>query len=90
MVERLRLHCQKCLTEAGPTRDIAGVLLGRLLMRADCQLSLQRFVSWAAVQLQRTDPVAIFLVPGKSRELPIQPCTRFINRQRLWTTASDC
>ena len=65
LVEQLRLHCQGCLAEAGPTREMAGVLLGRLLMRADCQLSMQRFASWATVQLQCTGPQAIFLVPGK-------------------------
>ena len=64
IAKQLRLHCQGCLAQAGPKRDVAGVLLGRLLMRADCQLSLQRFASWATVQLQCTDPEAIFLVPG--------------------------
>ena len=36
LAQRLRLHCQQCLAEAGPKRETAGVLLGRLLVRSDC------------------------------------------------------
>ena len=57
--------------------------MGRLLMRADCQVSLQHYVSWTAVQLQRTDPVAIFLVPGKSEELSIHPSAMSLTRETM-------
>ena len=66
LAKRLRLYCQESLAEAGPRRDMAGVLLGRLLIRTDCQLSLHSFVSWAAVQQQCPERVAVFLVPGNS------------------------
>lgn len=64
LAQRLRLHCQQCLAEAGPKRETAGVLLCRLLVRSDCRVSLRCFVAWATVQLQCTAPVAVFLVPG--------------------------
>jgi len=75
LTKRLRLHCQKRLSEAGTQRDIAGVLLGRLLMRSDCHVSMHQFVSWAGIQLQCAEPmaafpVAAFLVPGNRQAAP--------------------
>ena len=67
LAKRLRLYCQESLAEAGPRRDMAGVLLGRLLIRADCQLSLHSFMSWAAAQQQCPERIAVFLVPGNLR-----------------------
>ena len=64
LAQRLRLHCQQCLGEAGPKRETAGVLLGRLMARSDCHVSLRCFVAWATVQLRCTGPEAVFLVPG--------------------------
>ena len=69
LAQRLRLHCQQCLAEAGPKRETAGVLLGRLLVRSDCRASLRCFVAWATAQLQCTAPVAVFLVPGTCNSL---------------------
>ncbi len=69
LAQRLRLHCQQCLAEAGPKRETAGVLLGRLLVRSDCRASLRCFVAWATAQLQSTAPVAVFLVPGTCNSL---------------------
>ena len=74
LAQRLRLHCQQCLGEAGPKRETAGVLLGRLLVRSDCRTSLRCFVTWATVQLQCTAPVAVFLVPGVCTSLPFSIC----------------
>ena len=67
LAQRLRLHCQQCLSAAGPKRETAGVLLGRLLVRSDCRASLRCFVAWATAQLQCTAPLAVFLVPGVCR-----------------------
>ena len=73
LAQRLRLHCQQCLAEAGPKRETAGVLLGRLLVRSDCRASLRCFVAWATAQLRCTAPVAVFLVPGACKILT-SPC----------------
>ena len=67
LAKRLRLYCQESLAEAGPRRDMAGVLLGRLLIRSDCQLSLHSFMSWAAAQQECPERIAVFLVPGNLR-----------------------
>ena len=69
LAQRLRLHCQQCLAEAGPKRETAGVLLGRLLVRSECRASLRCSVAWATAQLRCTAPVAVFLVPGVCKVL---------------------
>jgi hypothetical protein len=56
---------QRHLSEPGGVRDMAGVLLGRLLTRPDCGAALQDFLAWAHSALQEHDsPRAVFTVPG--------------------------
>ncbi len=56
---------QRHLSEPGGVRDMAGVLLGRLLTRPDCTAALEGFLAWAHIALQDHDsPRAVFTVPG--------------------------
>ncbi|EIE22040.1 ARM repeat-containing protein, partial [Coccomyxa subellipsoidea C-169] len=61
---------QRHLSDPGGVRDMAGVLLGRLLTRPDCTAALGGFLAWAHTSLQDHDsPRAVFTVPGVARTL---------------------
>lgn len=62
---------QRHLSEPGGVRDMAGVLLGRLLTRPDCQAALHQFLVWARTHIQdRASPRAVFAVPGQRQSNP--------------------
>lgn len=53
------------LSSPGSIRDMAALLLGRLLTRPDLEPALAHFFKWAAEALHAEGPKAHFLVPGE-------------------------
>jgi hypothetical protein len=57
--------CQRYLASPGNTREMAAVVLGRLLTRPDMDAALREFLSWGCAALGSSDSQqASFLVPG--------------------------
>ncbi|BDA42087.1 probable tubulin-specific chaperone D [Coccomyxa sp. Obi] len=70
LTSKLLALSRRHLSEPGGVRDMAGVLLGRLLTRPDCSAALQEFLAWAHTALQdHSSPRAVFTVPGVVRTL---------------------
>ncbi|CAL8461606.1 g1137 [Coccomyxa elongata] len=70
LTSKLLALSRRHLSEPGGVRDMAGVLLGRLLTRPDCSAALQEFLAWAHTALQDlSGPRAVFTVPGVARTL---------------------
>lgn len=59
--------CQRYLASPGSTREMAAVVLGRLLTRPDMAPALAAFLDWGCAALAGTDDSqrASFLVPGR-------------------------
>ena len=72
IVSRTSTVCQSFLGRPGGARDMAALVLGRLLTRPDTAPALRQFVDWAAATLASCpEEQAAFLVPGAlSPELP--------------------
>ncbi|KAJ7541816.1 hypothetical protein O6H91_10G078100 [Diphasiastrum complanatum] len=66
LVERIIQICKDYLSSPGPVREMAGVLLSRLLTRPDMSDNLLSFVNWTQLMLASTQdtPTGVFLVPG--------------------------
>ena len=52
------------LSSPGSIRDMAALLLGRLLTRPDLEPALAHFLNWAGRALHTEGPKAHFLIPG--------------------------
>lgn len=75
LTSKLLALSRRHLSEPGGVRDMAGVLLGRLLTRPDCSAALQEFLAWAHTALQDlSSPRAVFTVPGVLRNLQGTSC----------------
>lgn len=62
---RISSVCQPFLGQPGAARDMAALVLGRLLTRPDTAPALRQFVDWAAATLEDCpEEQAPFLVPG--------------------------
>ena len=55
LVQSLISLCKKYLSDAGPTRDMAAVLLSKLFSRKDTIKHLQEYISWAIDTLNNCD-----------------------------------
>lgn len=56
-----------CLNNAGSVREMAALLLGRLLTRPDMGAALEDFLSWTEVALRTVDALsAPFLMAGNT------------------------
>lgn len=66
LVQKMIQICTAHLENSGPTREMAGVLLSRLLTRPDMRGALRRFMAWTHDSLAAPlDGMAgVFLVPG--------------------------
>uniref|UniRef100_A0A7I4D1R8 Tubulin-specific chaperone D n=1 Tax=Physcomitrium patens TaxID=3218 RepID=A0A7I4D1R8_PHYPA len=66
MVQKIINICTIHLENPGPSREMAGVLLSRLLTRPDMRGALRRFMAWAHDTLASPldSRVGVFLVPG--------------------------
>ncbi|CAM6128397.1 unnamed protein product [Calypogeia fissa] len=66
LVERMIRMCKEDLANPGPVREMAGVLLARLLSRPDMRAALNNFVAWTIEALNSDEDVraSSFLVPG--------------------------
>ena len=59
--------CKRHLSSPGSSREMAALLLGKLLTRPDTQAALLEFLQWAVAALGKTGREAVFLVPGEDR-----------------------
>ena len=57
--------CQARLGVPGKERDMAALLLGRLLPRSDMHAALQAFLSWARSAVSSAGADAVFVLPGE-------------------------
>lgn len=66
LVERIIVVCKDYLSNPGPMRKIAGLLLSRLLTRPDMKPALISFIQWTqeALSTSMDGTADIFLVPG--------------------------
>lgn len=66
LVERIIVVCKDYLSNPGPMRKIAGLLLSRLLTRPDMKPALISFIQWTqeALSTSMDGTANIFLVPG--------------------------
>ncbi|CAK9217775.1 unnamed protein product [Sphagnum troendelagicum] len=66
LVQRMVKLCTEHLSNPGPTREMTGVLLSRLLTRPDMQGTLKGFMAWTRQALATTQDgmMGVFLVPG--------------------------
>ena len=65
IVFRISSVCRSFLGRPGGARDMAALVLGRLLTRPDTAPALRQFVDWAAATLESCpEEQAPFLVPG--------------------------
>ena len=65
IVFRISAVCRSFLGRSGGARDMAALVLGRLLTRPDTAPALRQFVDWAAATLASCpEEQAAFLVPG--------------------------
>jgi hypothetical protein len=76
---------QRHLSAPGGLRDMAAVLMARLLTRPDSRTALKVFASWAKSQLQREDdrPEAVFLLPGLTPDILNQSHSRCSIRESI-------
>jgi len=58
------------LSSPGSIRDMAALLLGRLLTRPDLQPALDDFLQWSRTALHSEGPQAHFLIPGVDGRQP--------------------
>ena len=84
--------CKRYLASPGSSREMAAVVLGRLLTRPDMAPALRAFLAWGCDALGSSDSQrASFLVPGGCKGMPevpappllpgnIQPSTQFQHR----------
>jgi hypothetical protein len=65
IVFRISGVCQTFLGQPGGARDMAALVLGRLLTRPDTEPALRQFLGWATATLASCpEDQAAFLVPG--------------------------
>eukprot|EP00249_Psilotum_nudum_P020538 c27747_g1_i1 orf=323-4195(+) len=66
LVERIIQICKDYLANPGPMREMAGVLLSRLLTRPDMQIALKSFIQWTheTLSMSLNDSTGVFLAPG--------------------------
>ncbi|KAG0570729.1 hypothetical protein KC19_6G183600 [Ceratodon purpureus] len=66
LVQKMIKICTAHLENPGPTREMAGVLLSRLLTRPDMRGALRRFMAWTHDSLAAPldGMTGVFLVPG--------------------------
>eukprot|EP00959_Pyramimonas_sp_CCMP1952_P246525 5152615-Pyramimonas_sp.AAC.1 len=69
--ERMASVCKEYLSESGLVRDMAAVVLGRLLTRPDMRSLLEGFSTWAlaALEADPSDLTSAFRLPGVTRAL---------------------
>lgn len=58
------LTCKRHLSSPASTREMAALLLGRLLTRPDTAQVLREFLAWSATALSVTGQEATFRTPG--------------------------
>ena len=58
------------LSSPGSIRDMAALLLGRLLTRPDLQPALDNFLQWSRTALHSEGSQAHFLIPGADGRQP--------------------
>ncbi|KAH7298542.1 hypothetical protein KP509_25G048400 [Ceratopteris richardii] len=66
LVEKILTLCKEYLGNPGPMREMAGVLLSRLLTRPDMSTALKGFMTWTheAITTALGSSTGVFLVPG--------------------------
>lgn len=77
-------HVLSLMLWTGGVREMAALLLGRLLTRPDQGVALREYLSWASQQLHHTNDslAAPFLIPGTSLRALVSPCN-VVNTRRL-------
>lgn len=68
--------CPGKLGAPGKERDMAALLLGRLLPRPDMPEALRSFLSWSRTAVDAARPEAAFLTPGGACPLMYSPQTQ--------------
>ncbi|GAQ86916.1 Beta-tubulin folding cofactor D [Klebsormidium nitens] len=66
LVKKMVDICKEYLSSPGSVRDVASVLLARLLTRVDMRAPFRSFLAWshAAISSTQDDPTTVFLLPG--------------------------
>ncbi|EFJ25897.1 hypothetical protein SELMODRAFT_413196 [Selaginella moellendorffii] len=66
LVERMLNLCKQFLSCSGPVREMAGVVLSRLLTRPDIHSHLLGFMAWSqdALKTSQDSSTGVFLIPG--------------------------
>lgn len=66
LVDKILTLCKDYLASPGPMREMAGVLLSRLLTRPDMRIALRSFMTWSqgAILAALENSAGVFLAPG--------------------------
>ncbi|KAK9814241.1 hypothetical protein WJX72_002759 [[Myrmecia] bisecta] len=69
VVQQILVLCRSYLASPGSIREMAALLVGRLLTRPDMAPALRQFLAWAHTALHSDGPEAVFVIPGAAHAL---------------------